>query len=160
MERTQSNQQGPEGVAAAVAGEELPLPPGAGSLPMGIRGGSGGAVGGMGGAPDSSATAGGVGARGGSIGGEEKVESLADILARADDGPGNLKETFRLVGARLRCLPLVVCSPLPVCLRLPTCLSMCTSVLRVGFVPTMSFACEGDLSMCLILVWSGVLPML
>ncbi|CAN0167822.1 unnamed protein product [Ectocarpus fasciculatus] len=34
---------------------------------------------------------------GGSSTGEEKVESLADILARADDGPGNLKETFRLL---------------------------------------------------------------
>lgn len=94
-------QKGPEGVAAAVAGEELPLPPGAGALPMGIRGSTGGGVGGMGGGPDSSvqsAGASGGGYGGGAMGREEKVESLADILARADDGPGNLKETFRLVG--------------------------------------------------------------
>ena len=69
---------------------------------MGIRGSTGGGVGGMGGGPDSSVTTSSGDAAaasgGGAMGGEEKVESLADILARADDGPGNLKETFRLVG--------------------------------------------------------------
>lgn len=59
----------------------------------------------MGGGPTtSSGDAAGIGA--GTMGGEDRVESLADILARADDGPGNLKETFRLVGAfvfSLRC---------------------------------------------------------
>ncbi|CAM9685805.1 unnamed protein product [Scytosiphon promiscuus] len=59
--------QGPEGVAAAVAGEELPLPPGAAAS---------------------------IGA---SAAGGGQVESLADILARADDGPGNLKDEFRLL---------------------------------------------------------------
>ncbi|CAM9687563.1 unnamed protein product, partial [Ectocarpus sp. 13 AM-2016] len=76
--------QGPEVVAAAVAGEELPLPPGAAaSLPRGIRGGAG--------------TGGRSSMSGGGSSTGEKVESLADLLARADDGPGNLKETFRLV---------------------------------------------------------------
>ncbi|CAN0223173.1 unnamed protein product [Ectocarpus sp. 4 AP-2014] len=76
--------QGPEGVAAAVAGEVLPLPPGAAaSLPRGIRGGAG--------------TGGRSSMSGGGSSTGEKVESLADLLARADDGPGNLKETFRLL---------------------------------------------------------------
>ncbi|CAN0454605.1 unnamed protein product [Ectocarpus sp. 12 AP-2014] len=76
--------QGPEVVAAAVAGEELPLPPGAAaSLPRGIRGGAG--------------TGGRSSMSGGGSSTGEKVESLADLLARADDGPGNLKETFRLL---------------------------------------------------------------
>lgn len=77
-----SPEQGPEGVAAAVAGEELPLPAAAAAaMPMGASSGAGAA-------PSSS---------GASASREDKVESLADILARADDGPGNLKETFRLV---------------------------------------------------------------
>lgn len=66
--------QGPEGVAAAVAGEQMPLAVGA----------AGAAGGGIGGHP--------VGPRG-----EERVESLADMLAQADDGPGNLKELFQRV---------------------------------------------------------------
>lgn len=80
--------QGPEGVAAVVAGEELPLPPAAAAANAAAAGsGGGGGVRGMG--------AGAAAAVGG--GEEDRVESLADILARADDGPGNLKETFRLV---------------------------------------------------------------
>ncbi|CAM9730976.1 unnamed protein product [Scytosiphon promiscuus] len=70
--------QGREGVAAAVASEELPLPRGAGSLPMSSRGSTGDGVGGMGGGggpgssvTTSSANAAGVG-RGGAMGGEEK----------------------------------------------------------------------------------------
>ncbi|CAN0548402.1 unnamed protein product [Laminaria digitata] len=71
--------QGPEGVAAVVAGEELPLPPAAAAArARGVGAGVGAA-----------AAAGG--------GDDDRVESLADILARADDGPGNLKETFRMV---------------------------------------------------------------
>ena len=73
--------QGPEGVAAAVAGEELPVR-GGGAGMGGAAGGGGGGGGGMEGE------------------GEEKIESLADMLKRADDGPGNLKETFRMVGLR------------------------------------------------------------
>lgn len=72
-----------------VAGEELPLPAAAAAaMPRGIRGGGAAAA-----AGSSRAGASGVG--------EGKVESLADILARADDGPGNLKETFRMVSFRI-----------------------------------------------------------
>lgn len=70
--------QGPEGVAAAVAGEEIPM--------------------------NVSATAGaapGGGARAGDVDvdvvGQGRIESLADMLAQADDGPGNLKELFQRV---------------------------------------------------------------
>lgn len=83
--------KGPEGVAAAVAGEELPLPPGAAaSLPRGIRGSAG--------------TGGRSSMYGGGSSTGEKVESLADLLARAE-GPGNLKEAFRLVRPGAACLP-------------------------------------------------------
>lgn len=70
--------QGPEGVAAAVTGEQMPIP--AGAAAAAGRGGAGASSG---------------GAR--AMGGLEKVESLADMLAQADDGPGNLKELFRRV---------------------------------------------------------------
>lgn len=62
--------QGPEKVAAVVTGEDLPVP-------------GGGAPGG-GDAEDE---------------GEEKIESLAEMLKKADDGPGNLKDMFRRVGS-------------------------------------------------------------
>lgn len=64
--------QGPEKVAAVVTGEDLP-----------VRGG--GPPGG-GDAEDE---------------GEEKIESLAEMLKKADDGPGNLKDMFRRVGSVL-----------------------------------------------------------
>lgn len=67
--------QGPEKVAAVVTGEDMP-----------VRGG---------GSPG-----------GGDAGdeGEEKIESLAEMLKKADDGPGNLKDMFRRVG----CLSVVI----------------------------------------------------
>lgn len=84
--------QGPEGVAAAVVGEDLaPLPPLDPST--------------VGGAPDRAPRGGdsGGGDMGGGGGGwsedeeQEEVQSLANMLARADDGPGNLKDAFQLV---------------------------------------------------------------
>lgn len=71
--------QGPEGVAAAVAGEEMPIPA---SVAAAVSGGGGGVA---------------MGAGGSRAGAGEEVESLADMLAQADDGPGNLKELFQRV---------------------------------------------------------------
>lgn len=105
--------QGPEGVAAAVAGEEIPVAPpvATGSTATAAGAGAGVAMGSGAGAIGARGAMGaGVGVRGrviGARGGEEgKVESLADMLAKADDGPGNLKELFqevRLVGGGRKC---------------------------------------------------------
>lgn len=105
-------------MAAAVAGEELPLPLGAAAA---LRMGSG--------AESSATTRGGDGGGGGggSSPSREKVESLADILSRADDGPGNLREMFRLVGFCPAGRLLQACS-LPCCVFLCVCVYVCARV--------------------------------
>ncbi|CAM9188783.1 unnamed protein product [Pylaiella littoralis] len=77
--------QGPEGVAVAVAGEELPLPPAArvffplsDAMPRTT----------MDGADEPSSSE------------DDKDDSLGDILARADQSPGNLMKTFQMLNDR------------------------------------------------------------